>query len=275
MTLEELKTKKKELGYTNKMISERTGIPLGTVQKVFAGVTKAPRWDTIRAIEALLNDAWTPARQKAYYESLETGVLKKGNFIREEALKYGSDPKQGSYTIKDYYTLPEDRRVELIDGFFFDMASPSKAHQVILGGLHLQLAVCAEEHPGCELFFAPSDVRLDQDDRTVVQPDLYIVCGRDDPDRQITNGAPDFVAEIISPGNRHHDMFRKLNKYRYAGVREYWIIDPEREQILVYLFEDDRFPSIYSFSDTIPVFISEGHCSVDFARIRKKAEKYL
>ena len=181
---------------------------------------------------------------------------------------------QGHYTIEDYYALPEERRVELIDGWIYDMAAPSMVHQLILGELHLQLAPCIEKHPGCHIFFAPFDVRLDNDDYTMVQPDLAIICGNDGLTRQRMNGAPDFIIEILSPSSRAHDMFRKLNKYQAAGVREYWIVDPEKQKIIVYDLEHEELPATYNFSDKIPVLISQGTCSVDFARINEKLKSF-
>ena len=115
MDLEKLKARKQELGYTNKKISEETGIALGTVQKIFAGVTKTPRWDKIEAIEALLG-----GRSAGEYA------------VDDRDPSGGTDPKQGNYTIEDYFKLPDERRVELIDGFIYDMASPSLLHPISL-----------------------------------------------------------------------------------------------------------------------------------------------
>lgn len=177
--------------------------------------------------------------------------------------------------IKDYYALPDDRRVELIDGWIYDMAAPSRIHQTVLIQLAAQFVSCLKEHPEILLQIAPSDVRLDNDRWTMVQPDLFIVCNSQDNDPQRTNGAPDFIIEILSPSNRYHDMFRKLNKYRLAHVREYWIIDPEKQRITVYDFEHDELPMTYTFGDTVPIGISKGECEVDFSEIYDKVKKYL
>ncbi len=185
------------------------------------------------------------------------------------------DPRQGSYIIEDYYALPDDRRVELIDGWIYDMAAPSRLHQAILGRLHLQIAPCVDAHPECEIFFTPTDVCLDKNEWTMVQPDLFITCNREDDDIRRLNGAPDFIIEILSPSGRFHDMFRKLNKYRLAHVREYWIIDPEKQRITVYDFEHDELQMTYIFGDTVPIGISKGECEVDFSEIYDKVKKYL
>ena len=257
MTISEMKEKKRELGLTNEMIAQRSGVPLGTVQKVFAGVTRAPRLETLKALEKVFEES-APQEQETL-------------MVREGQPLYAVEPRR--YTLDDYYALPDERRVELIDGVIYDMTAPSPVHQIILLQLHLQLAPCVEQHPECELFVAPCDVRLDNDEWTMVQPDVFIICDRKQMDNRRINGAPEFIIEVLSPSNRYHDLFRKLNKYRFAGVREYWIVDPQNQETIVYDLEHDTFPDKYTFADTVPVRISEGECSVDFNRIREKIEK--
>ena len=202
--------------------------------------------------------------------------IERPEMLRETKTAWADpDPGQGNYTIDDYYALPEDRRVELIDGYFYDMAAPSQMHQTILGQLYLQLAPCVEKHPECDIFFAPLDVRLDKDNRTMVQPDLMIMCHYDDRDIRRYNGAPDFIVEVLSPSNRSHDMVLKLGKYKWAGVREYWMVDPEKLKVIVYDLEHDAFPEIHSFHDTVPLHISNGECAVDFDAIYHKLGRYL
>jgi len=194
--------------------------------------------------------------------------------MRFEEMEKGKK-EQGKYTINDYYAIPEDRRVELIDGWIYDMGAPTNLHQLLIGELYLQLAPCAAEHPGCEIFFAPCDVRLNNDDLTVVQPDLLIVCKGQDQDVRRINGAPDFIVEVLSPSSRYHDMFRKLNIYKDAGVREYWIIDPDKQKTTVYRFEEDTLPETYTFSDQVELGISEGRCTVDFTKVYARISRYL
>ena len=258
MTIEQMRFRKTVLGLTNEDLAKKSGLPLGTVQKVLAGITKAPRRRTLLKLEQAL--------------STDSDENHPADCVMEPPCAYTA--AKHLYTLEDYYALPDERRVELIDGVFYDMASPGRLHQAILGQLYLQLASCADRHPECELFFAPADVCLDNDNYTMVQPDLYINCSRKDDDKRRLNGAPDYVVEILSPSSRTHDMFRKLSKYRFAGVREYWIVDPEKQKVIVYVFEKDDIPVIYTFHDTVPVGISEGDCSIDFEKIRQKVEKY-
>lgn len=97
--------------------------------------------------------------------------------------------------------------------------------------------------------------------------DILITCDRDKLHERVVYGAPDFVVEILSPSTRKKDVFLKLHKYENAGVREYWIVDPDKKRILVYDFNADEWPTIYSFQDKIPVRIFGGDCVIDFAEI--------
>ena len=274
MTIEEMKAKKRELGYSNKMVAELSGIPLGTVQKIFAGMTKSPRRETVLALQSIFEEV-AHSTESTYSTTPQFAG------VREETVPYNAGTsalartEKKKYTIDDYYALPDERRVELIDGVFYDMAAPSALHQGLLGQLHLHFAACLEKHPECELFFAPLDVRLDNDNYTMVQPDLLIVCNRKDEDIKRINGAPDFVLEVLSPSSRAHDSYLKLGKYDHALVREYWIVDPEKQKVVVYDLEHQEWPVIYSFHDRIPIRISGGECSIDFAAITKKIERYL
>ena len=265
MTIEEMKNRKKELGYTNVMISQETGIPLSTVQKIFSGSTQAPRRETILALEKLLKKKSPEENSgKPIYNSVSIPP----DTIHEAELAYGG--KRGQYTIDDYYALPEERRVELIDGVFYDMAAPTFSHQAVLGALHLEFARCAAAHPECRVFFAPADVRLDRDNKTMLQPDLMVIC-EGDTTGAYYDGAPDLTLEVLSPSTRAKDMFLKLAKYKVAGVREYWTVDIDKQLVTVYDLEHDEGPVTYTFEDVVPVRISHGECSIDFREVRKQA----
>ena len=180
-------------------------------------------------------------------------------------------PRQGSYTIDDYNALPEDRRFELIDGFLIEMEAPSVIHQFITGELFVAIRDCIEAHGmPCRVLFSPLDVRLDRDNRTVVQPDVVVRCGQRSSLEGFGEGEPDFVAEILSKSNRAHDLVLKYRKYKNAGVREYWIIDPENRIVRVNHFEKDAPEEIYPFDSLIEVGISEGTCRIDFAAISRE-----
>ena len=248
MTIEEMKDKKKEKGYSYEQMADLSGIPLGTIQKIFSGETKSPRYDTLIALEQL------------FTELLE---------VRETASCYNAD-RNGSYTLDDYYALPDDQRVELIDGYFYTMLSPTFGHQSIAGEIHRQIANYIMDNGGsCRPFIAPVDVQLDCDNKTMVEPDVGIVCDTSKIKRFGIYGAPDFLVEVISPSTKKRDYTLKLSKYIEAGVREYWIVDAAQEKILVYFFESDNYPVIYGFDKPVPVNIYEGNLAIDFTNIAK------
>ena len=157
-----------------------------------------------------------------------------------------------TYTEKDYYNLPENVRAELIDGQFYYMSAPSRLHQQILGFLFNQIANYIRKNKGsCEVYPAPFAVFLNADDKTYVEPDVSVICDKNKLDEYGCNGAPDWIVEIISPSTERMDYEIKLFKYRSAGVREYWIINPSKQTVMVYDFEHGRNTKQYSFDDTI------------------------
>ena len=156
----------------------------------------------------------------------------------------------------------------MIDGVIYDMAAPTNIHQIIGLEIGTILRDYIKKNKGlCIPLVAPLDVQLDMDDKTMVQPDVLVVCDRSKLKYGRLYGAPDFVVEVLSPSTRKKDMYTKLSKYANADVREYWIVDPETKRILVYNFEGDDFVNLYTFEDKVPVAVFEGKCIVDFAEI--------
>ncbi len=161
-------------------------------------------------------------------------------------------------TLEEYETLPEDTRAEVFDGVIYNMSSPSEIHQTISTELTTILNTYIRSKKGsCRVFHAPFDVKLNDTPLTIVQPDLMIVCDKDKLDGKRCNGAPDFIIEIVSPGNPADDYIRKLYYYKNAGVREYWIVDPRRKIVTVNYFEGNTLNVQYSFDSTIKVNIYE------------------
>lgn len=166
-------------------------------------------------------------------------------------------PQPELITLEQYEALPENRRVEVFEGVVYDMASPSQIHQTILTELLVSLRNYIRDKGGnCSVFPAPFDVKLNDIPLIIVQPDLMIVCDKDKLDGKRCNGAPDFIIEIVSPGNPSDDYIRKLYYYKNYGVREYWIVDPRTEKIIVYYLEQSDFQmETYTFQDNIKVNI--------------------
>lgn len=165
-------------------------------------------------------------------------------------------PQAEGITLEQYEALPEDVRVEVFEGVPYNMASPSEDHQTISMELSTILNSYIKGHKGqCKVFHAPFDVKLSDTPLTMVQPDLMIICDRDKLDGKRCNGAPDFIIEIVSPGNVSDDYIRKLFYYKNYGVREYWIVDPRRKTVTVNYFEKDIVNVQYSFDAIIKVSI--------------------
>ena len=248
MTIKEMQERKRELGYSYAQIAELSGLPLGTVQKVLGGITLTPRYDTIMALESVLGEEQPMA-------------------VRESARPYNVK-MQGQYTLEDYYQYPDDIRMELIDGVIYDMTAPTSVHQIIAGFIHSKLLQYVLNNGGeCLPMIAPVDVQLDCDDRTMVEPDVLIVCDRDKIINRCVYGAPDFIIEILSKSTKKKDSVIKLNKYLNAGVREYWMIDPDKKKVIVYDFAHDEYPIIYGFDAKVPVGIWNGDLEIDFAEV--------
>lgn len=275
MTITEMNERKRELGYTDARISELSGVPLSTVRKVLGGITKAPRYDTIKALEKVLGKETAGSGYNSRISDNETTAFSHDSCMTSgapqgvrEAQPVYSIKKQGEYTLEDYLAIPDERRVELIDGVIYDMSSPLGHHQIIAGQIYFHLVSYISGKGGpCIPFIAPIDVQLDCDDKTIVQPDVLILCDRSKYTPQRIVGAPDFVVEVLSKSTREKDMFLKLNKYRSAGVREYWMVDPDKKTVIAYHFENDDDLSVYTFRDKVPVGIYGGDCVIDFAPI--------
>ena len=271
MTIQEMKERKRELGYSYEQLAELAGIPCSTVQKIFGGTTRSPRRSTIVLQPAAMTaETEKPDRKKSYsggykYDTGQPGVLREPGGVYHTSLN-GKE----KYTVTDYFHFPPERgRCELIDGVLYDMASPNAAHQGMslrLGALFLQYV---DGHGGdCRVFTAPFDVIPDPSDRhTVVQPDVMIICDPSKIGKGYCEGAPDLVIEILSPSTRRRDLITKHAKYAEAGVREYWIVDIEAQTAVVYDFEHEGLPKICGFDTPVPVGIWEGECLIDFSSI--------
>lgn len=254
--LEKLKNRKKELGWTNSQLAKKSGVPVGTVNKIFSGATRYPRQETM--------DALVETMGLGYYDIEDFGASV--SVIREsEAYAAAIDNRA---TLESYYALPQDTRAELIDGKIYYMSAPSANHQIILMELaSLFRQYLRKSQARCRGFIAPFDVQLDMDEYTMVQPDFVIICDQDKYANGICcHGAPDFIIEIVSPSNPRQDYFLKLQKYQNAGVREYWIVDPAKLRVTVYAFEQDFIAMVYTFQDRIEARIYPG-LEIDFQEI--------
>jgi Uma2 family endonuclease len=170
------------------------------------------------------------------------------------------------YTVEDIYALPDGERAELIDGQIYFMASPNRRHQSVLGELYLRIASYIKSKGGnCKVYLAPFAVFINKDNRNYVEPDISVICDPDKLNDKGCDGAPDWIIEIVSPGNKNMDYLVKLLKYQSSGVREYWIVDTESERISVYNFEHDEM-EVYRLDDKVKAGIYED-LEIDFSTI--------
>jgi len=189
-----------------------------------------------------------------------------------EALKKLEDKH---YTYEDYKNWPDKERWELIDGVAYAMSpSPSLQHQRIVGVLYRYIANYLSGKT-CEVFVSPLDVFLPQHDQdendidVVVQPDIVVVCDQKKQTTKGIKGAPDLIIEVVSPASGSRDKVEKLNLYERAGVKEYWIFDPDDSTLMVFRLDSkSRYgrPDTYSRENTVKVGLF-GSLEIDLSKV--------
>lgn len=291
LTIEEMKQRKIQHGYTNTQLSEISGIPVGTINKIFSGQTRQPRRETLLALNRVLEHpsfSYPPISGASEQPSFSYPPISdtSGVFmLRDSAAMVGSSQpapagafdgdwfpgkRQGEYTVDDYLQLPDDKRVELIDGYFYDMAAPRARHQLIVGEIHASLLYQIRQADGsCQVFLSPFDVVLGEDNKTIVQPDVLIICDPSILTEERAYGAPDFVLEVISPSTGMKDYLVKGMKYLQSGVREYWIIDPFKSILLIYYYEKMLPPEILPLKGKVGLRIFDGRIVIDLDEMVK------
>ncbi len=178
----------------------------------------------------------------------------------------GALRKEVIYTTEDIYSLPNGERAELIDGQIYYMSPPNRRHQKLVNRLSQQITNYIDSKQGeCEVYPAPFAVFLNEDDTTYVEPDISVICDTSKLNDRGCFGAPDWIIEIVSPSSKYMDYFTKLMKYRNAGVREYWIVDPLKNLIIAYNLENETVEQ-YNFSDKVKVSIYKD-LEIDFSKI--------
>ena len=258
MTLEEMKRLKQERGFSMAQLSEYSGVPLGTLQKIFTGETAHPRYATRQALERVLTEK-EPSR------------------VSESASCYGAQEgkRQGEYTLEDYYTFPDERRVEMIDGVIYDMSASEVVHQRIAGLFYFRISEYIQKKGGsCIPMMSPVDVRLDCDDKTMVQPDVIILCDVNKMKRWGILGAPEFILEVTSASTRKRDFTKKLQKYAEAGVKEYWIIDPKKRSLVTYDFINEDMPYVCPLEGRVGLALYNGELEINLDEIASLIQEW-
>lgn len=232
-----------------------------------------------KIIQILREEGCTEEEIKEYLEDSEKPTkthISDVDMVKETgAYAYESERHQGEYTVEDYRALPEDLRVELIDGSFFVMDAPSFVHQDIATEILYQLKSQIRNNQGrCKVLVAPVDVCLDEDDKTMLQPDIVIICDSNKIKKWGIMGAPEFVLEIISKPTKKKDYYKKMMKYMNAQVQEYWIVDPDRRRLTVYDFKHEEGPAVYPLAGKRGLSIYQGEISLDLDLISEAILEY-
>lgn len=180
------------------------------------------------------------------------------------------------FTYKEYRTWPDDERWEIIHGVPYAMSpAPTTDHQAIVGKLHLQLGNFFKKKP-CRVFISPIDVLFthdagenDDDVDTIVQPDIVVICDGKKITRRYIKGTPDLVIEVLSPSTASKDLKQKFKLYESHGVKEYWVVYPNDQSVLILSLSPDGTygtPAMYSAEDVINDALFEG-LTVDLTEV--------
>ena len=170
--------------------------------------------------------------------------------------------KNKKYTYADYLTWSEEERWEIINGVPYLQAAPTWQHQAVLLDLARQFANYLQDK-SCRVFTAPFDLRIpeanekDEETINVVQPDIIIICDNSRLKKTGYYGVPELIIEVVSPSTGQKDKIEKFNLYEKAGVKEYWIVEPDEKVVMVFTLEEGRYgrPQMYSEEDKVKVSI--------------------
>ncbi len=284
MTVEELKARKKKLKLTTKALAYRADLPVGTVSKIFTGETKNPSFLTIEKLDAALEKEEKLARLQAYEAAMtqyfkehpeDAGDQKKFEAIYRSRLHLNNEPicyakpMDDDLEIRDNLALQlrpmiasdltdlgEKKAYQLIDGRLIVAEMAGVSHQRMVRHIGRQIDQFILDNGGaCEVFDVGVNVYLDADEFTLVIPDIAVVCNPSVINDKGVWGAPDWIIEVVSASTRKIDYHKKLHKYMDSGVREYWIVDIDRQMVTVCVNGEPMQVIIYGFNQGVPVTI--------------------
>ncbi len=296
MDIKELKERKKALKLTTAELAYLAELPVSTVSKIMTGETKKPSYLTIEKIDKVLSHEEMLSRVRAYADAILKYIQEhpdesvdqiqfEKNYRKEHGLDNAPLPyaqsdartagemgktdgslalsHMGNVTVQMLDEIGEDRRIELIDGHLIINEYPKMRHQMVVQNLGRIIDDFIRSNNGdCKVFSVGVNVYLDEDDYTLVVPDIVVLCDDSRLNENGIVGPPDCVIEVTSPSTRIRDYGKKMHKYMDAGVREYWIIDLEKEKVTTYIEGEPMMVYIYSFEDEIPVYIYDGKLKV-------------
>lgn len=296
MSIEELRKRKKALKITTAGLACMVELPVSTVSKIMTGETKNPSYTTIELIDTALSKLEQQKRVSAFVEeygkylrenpdfsgsSLEfEPIYREKNNLTDAPIPFAVPRREKEsegnlalntgkgITISEYLKLSTDEYTELINGKLIFAQFPGMRHQQVVRALGFYLQTVIKENNGkCRVYSVGFNLQLDEFDNTLLGPDIIVCCDRLQENELGLIGAPDWIIEVTSPSTRRKDYREKLAKYLEAGVREYWIIDLQKDIVTVYLGGEPTLSYLYQFSDDIPVGIYDGKLSVNLDKL--------
>ena len=298
MDIKDLKERKKALKLTTAKLAYMADLPVGTVSKIMTGETKNPSYATIEKLDKILLHEEMLQRLDHYKNALLNYIkdhpeetVDQYKFEKSYRTEYNlnddpipfsskkTDPSEsfGNLAIGStvgisldlYRKIGEDRQLELIDGHIIVNEAPGVSHQLMVQGLAGMIEEYIKKNNGnCWVFSAGVNVMPDEDMNTSVIPDLVILCNDDILKEERIIGAPDWIIEVASKSTRQRDYNTKMHKYMCAGVREYWVVDPLKEKVSVFIQGEPMMVYVYGFSDEIPVSIYNNDLKIRVGQIR-------
>jgi Uma2 family endonuclease/DNA-binding XRE family transcriptional regulator len=262
MFKDKLKELRRKNGLSQEALGEMVGLRKAAISKYETGKVVNPKPALIEALAKALGTTET------YLMSWDSDLAYESSMFVRTGLKIKEAARK--YTYADYAGWGDEKRYEIIDGRVYLMSpAPSVAHQTISGRLFTRLFIFLDGKP-CRVYNAPFDVCLNakgDDDDTIVQPDILIICDKSKLDAKRCNGAPDMVIEILSETSARRDAVIKLRKYQGAGVREYWIVDPFNKSVIVNILKNTKYKAKkYKENDVVPVNILDG-CEISLESV--------
>lgn len=247
---ENLKLARKARGYTQAELAETLGISRSSYTNYETG-NRTPDIEMLEKITWVLNIS-----MDELFGRYDFGTP---NLIRDERAVYQVHVENPEYTVEDYFALENCAEYELIEGSLVKRNAPAMDHQI--ASLQISMALykfIADNKGGCQVIPAPFCVILSEEDATVVQPDISVICDLNKLKDGCCFGAPDILVEIISPSNRKYDYLKKTFLYDRYEVREYWIVDLEQGRIIVYDFENGTGPQMMPLHEDVCSCVLEG-----------------
>ena len=298
MDIKDLKELKKALKLTTAQLAYMADLPVGTVSKIMTGETKNPSYATIDKLNKVLLHEEMLQRLEHYKNALLKYIkehpeetvdqlnferkYRKENDLNDAPIPFSSKETYSSESLGNlavdvngrmsrdlYKEIGEDRQLELIDGHVIVNEAPGVSHQQMVQGLAGIIENYIKKKTGkCRVFSAGVNVMLNEDMDTSVIPDLVILCDDSILKEEGIIGAPDWIIEVASKSTRQRDYNTKMHKYMCAGVHEYWVVDPIKEKVSVFIQGEPMMVYVYGFNDEIPVSLYDNDLKICVGKIK-------